>query len=93
MVTAESMLSKRPVFRITVALFFMYQTSYPSEKYFLKTCYGNLIFHCFFILKHLSSQRHKNMLEGKPPKPRWSPYERTQATLLHPASAMVSWLG
>ena len=33
------------------------------------------------FLQHLASQRHKNMLEGKPPKPRWSPYDRQQAVL------------
>ena len=28
------------------------------------------------LLQHLRSQRHKATLEGKPPKPRWVPYER-----------------
>ena len=28
------------------------------------------------LLQHLRSQRHKATMEGKPPKPRWVPYER-----------------
>lgn len=42
-----------------------------------------------FLLQHLASQRHKNILEGKPPKPRWSPYDRSHP-LLRQSALLVS---
>ena len=32
--------------------------------------------------QHLASSRHKALLEGKPPKPRWMPYHKYQASKL-----------
>lgn len=31
-----------------------------------------------FLLQHMSSRRHKDRLAGKPPKPKYSPYNKLQ---------------
>ena len=44
------------------------------------------------LLQHLRSQRHKATLEGKPPKPRWVPYERFREQQRIQAKLVSFWI-